>query len=129
MKLYKILSIIVSIVVLSAWTFKLNQPSVFRGGTSSNMSEEFAAYGLNDTIMIVVGIFKVFLAIVLLTGALKLPKLIKPAALGIALFMAGAVYFHISIGDGILPTLPAASMLLCCLVLVLNPKGIGYPKG
>jgi hypothetical protein len=128
-KLYKILSFIISIVVLSAWTFKLNQPSVFRGGASGNMSEEFAAYGLDDTIMIGVGIFKVFLAIVLLIGAFKFPKLIKPAALGIALFMVGAVYFHISIGDGILPTLPAASMLLCCLVLVLNPKGIGYPKG
>ena len=124
MKLYKILSFIISIVVLSAWTFKLNQPSVFRGAASGNMSEEFAAYGLDDTIMIGVGIFKVSLAIVLLIGAL-----IKPAALGIALFMVRAVYFHISIGDGILPTLPAASMLLCCLVLVLNPRGIGYPKG
>ena len=93
------------------------------------MSEEFAAYGLDDTIMIGVGVFKVSLAILLLIGAYKFPKLIKPAALGIALFMLGAVYFHISIGDGIVPTLPAASMLLCCLVLVLSPKGIGNPKG
>jgi hypothetical protein len=69
-------------VVLSAWTFKLNQPSVFRGAASGNMSEEFAAYGLDDTIMIGVGIFKVSLAIVLLIGAFKFPKLIKPAALG-----------------------------------------------
>ncbi|MBH45512.1 MAG: hypothetical protein CMC93_02720 [Flavobacteriaceae bacterium] len=129
MKLYKILSFLISIVVLSAWTFKLKQPSVFRGGTTSNMSEEFAAYGLDDTIMIGVGVFKVSLAILLLIGAYKFPKLIKPAALGIALFMLGAVYFHISIGDGIVPTLPAASMLLCCLVLVLSPKGIGNPKG
>ena len=53
MKLSKYLSLIVSIVVLSAWSFQLNRPSVFRGGDSSNMSEEFAAYGLDDFTMIV----------------------------------------------------------------------------
>ena len=124
MKLSKYLSFIVSIVVLSAWSFQLNRPSVFRGGTSSNMSEEFAAYGLTDSIMIIVGIFKVTLAILLLIGGLKFPKLIKPAAAGMALFMLGAVYFHVSIGDGIIPTLPSALMLLSCLILTINPKFI-----
>ena len=125
MKLSKYLSFIVSIVVLSAWSFQLNRPSVFRGGTSSNMSEEFAEYGLTDSIMIIVGVFKVTLAILLLIGGLKFPKLIKPAAAGMALFMLGAVYFHVSIGDGIIPTLPSALMLLSCLILTLNPKFMG----
>ena len=125
MNLSKYLSLIVSIVVLSAWSFQLNRPSVFRGGDSSNMSEEFAAYGLTDFTMIVVGFFKITLALLLLIGGIKFHKLIRPAAAGMALFMLGAVYFHISIGDGIVPILPSAFMLLSCLILTLNPKFMG----
>ena len=125
MKLSKYLSLLVSIVVLSAWSFQLNRPSVFRGGDSSNMSEEFAAYGLTDFTMIVVGFFKVTLALLLLIGGIKFHKLIRPAAAGMALFMLGAVYFHISIGDSIIPILPSAFMLLSCLILTLNPKFMG----
>ncbi len=125
MKLSKYLSLLISIVVLSAWSFQLNRPSIFRGGTSSNMSEEFTAYGLTDSVMIIVGVFKVTLAILLLIGGIKFPKLIRPASAGMGLFMLGAVYFHISIGDGIIPTLPSALMLLSCLILTFNPKFMG----
>ncbi|MBT3444583.1 MAG: DoxX family protein [Flavobacteriaceae bacterium] len=128
MKLTQYLSLFVSIVVLSAWSFQLNRPSVFRGGTATNMSEEFATYGLDGSIMIGVGISKVILALLLLLGAVKFPKYIKPAAAGMALFMLGAVYFHLSIGDGIIPTLPAAILLLCCLTLVFDPKFINKQK-
>lgn len=128
MKLTKYLSFFVSVVVLSAWSFQLNRPSIFRGGTSTNMSEEFAAYGLNDSVMVAVGIFKVVLALLLLLGGIKYPKFIKPSAAGMAVFMAGAVYFHIIIGDGIIPTLPAATMLLCCLALVFNANIFGNQK-
>ena len=129
MKLTQYLSLFVSLVVLSAWSFQLNRPSVFRGGTATNMSEEFATYGLDNSIMIGVGISKIILAILLLVGGVKFPKYIKPAAAGMALFMLGAVYFHISIGDGIIPTLPSATLLLCCLALVFNPKFISREKG
>ena len=128
MKLSKYLSLLVSVVVLSAWSFRFNQPSVFRGGNAVNMSEEFAVYGLNDSIMISVGIVKIILALLLLVGALKFPALIKPSAAVMSLFMIGAVYFHISISDGIIPTLPAASMLLCCLLIVFSPKFLGEKR-
>ena len=128
MKLSKYLSLLVSLVVLSAWSFRLNQPSVFRGGDAVNMSEEFAVYGLSNSVMISVGIVKIILALLLLVGGLKFPALIKPSAAVMSFFMIGAVYFHISISDGILPTLPAASMLLCCLLIVFNSKFIGEKR-
>jgi len=128
MKYSKYLSVLVSVVVLSAWSFKLNQPSVFRGGDAMTMSEEFAAYGLSDSIMISVGIVKILLALLLLAGAFKFPALLKPSAAIMSLFMIGAVYFHISISDGVLPTLPAATMLLCCLLIVFYPKPISGEK-
>lgn len=128
MTLYKCLSLLVSIVVLSAWSFRLNQPSVFRGGEALSMSEEFAVYGLNDSIMISIGVVKIILALLLLLGAIKFPAFIKPSAAAMSLFMIGAVYFHISISDGIIPTLPAATLLLCCLTLVFNPKFLNNQK-
>ena len=128
MKLSKYLSLLVSIIVLSAWSFRLNQPSVFRGGNAENMSEEFAIYGLSDSVMISVGVAKILLAILLLLGGLKYPALIKPSAAAMALFMIGAVYFHVSISDGIIPTLPAASLLLCCLLMIFSPIILGEKK-
>jgi hypothetical protein len=128
MKLSKYLSLLVSVVVLSAWSFRLNQPSVFRGGNALNMSEEFTLYGLSDSVMILVGVIKITLALLLLAGGLKFTFLIKPSAAIMSLFMIGAVYFHISISDGVLPTLPAASMLLCCLSIVFNPKFLGEKR-
>jgi hypothetical protein len=92
------------------------------------MSEEFAVYGLSDSVMISVGVVKIILALLLLVGGLKFPALIKPSATVMALFMIGAVYFHISISDGIIPTLPAASMLLCCLLMIFSPILLGEKK-
>ena len=55
----KLLILAVAVTVLSAWTFRLEMDTIYRGADASNMIEEFQAYGLNQTTMIVVGIFKV----------------------------------------------------------------------
>ena len=101
----KILILIVGITVLSAWSFRLDMDTIYRGADASNMIEEFKAYGLSKTTMIVVGIFKVLCAILLLLG-IKYEKLITPAAFVMATFMLAAIYFHISISDPLIPTLP-----------------------
>ena len=82
------------------------------------MVEEFELYGLDSSIMIVVGIAKVILSILLLLGAFKFQYLLKPSAGGIAIFMIGAVYFHFNAGDGLVPTIPSASMLISCLLIL-----------
>ena len=71
----KLLIFLVAITVLSAWTFRLEMDTIYRGADASNMIEEFQAYGLNQTTMIVVGIFKVMCAIFLLLG-LKFEKFV-----------------------------------------------------
>jgi hypothetical protein len=122
-KIHTLLILLVGVVVLSAWTYRLDSPSVFRGGEANSMLEEFAVYGLNKTTMTLVGIAKVLLSIVLLIG-LKFRKLVTPAALGIALFMIAAVYFHLSVGDALLPTLPSALMLISCLTILYIHKKV-----
>ena len=114
----KLLSILISITVLCAWTIRLKMPSIFRGGETATMVDEFALYGLDSNIMVLVGVVKVLLAFLLLFGAIKFHSLVKPSAGIMALFMIGAVYFHISVGDGIIPTIPSASMLISCLLIL-----------
>ena len=119
----KILIIIVSVTVITAWTYNINLDTTFRGGDATNMIEEFEAYGLNQTTMVVVGIFKVSCAIMLLFG-LKYRKLIIPAAGVMALFMIAAVYFHLSISDPIIPTAPSLLMLASCLSIIYLDRRI-----
>ena len=66
--LLRILIVLVAITVLSAWTYRLDLDTVYRGGDAKNMIEEFQAYGLSQTTMVVVGVFKVVLALMLLLG-------------------------------------------------------------
>ena len=119
----KILLVVVSVTVITAWTYNINLDTSFRGGDATNMIEEFEAYGLNQTTMVVVGIFKVSCAIMLLFG-LKYRKLILPAAGVMALFMIAAVYFHFSISDPIIPTAPSLLMLASCLSIIYLDKRI-----
>ena len=119
----KILLVVVSVTVITAWTYNINLDTTFRGGDATNMIEEFEAYGLNQTTMVVVGIFKVSCAIMLLFG-LKYRKLILPAAGVMALFMIAAVYFHLSISDPIIPTAPSLLMLASCLSIIYLDKRI-----
>ena len=119
--IYKVLIIFVATAVLSAWTWRLNVPSIYRGGDAINMIEEFKAYGLNQTTMFVVGIFKVTCAIILLIG-LKVRRFVTPAAFIMGIFMIAAVYFHISISDPLVPTLPSFIMLLSCATIIALDK-------
>ena len=88
-----------------------------------NVREEFQAYGLSKTTMIVVGIFKVLCAILLLLG-IKYEKLITPAAFVMATFMLAAIYFHVSISDPFIPTLPSSLMLLSCIAIIFLDKKV-----
>ena len=119
----KLLIVLVSLTVITAWTYNLNWDTTFRGGDATNMIDEFEAYGLNYTTMVVVGIFKVACALMLLFG-LKYKKLILPASGVMTLFMIAAVYFHISISDTIVPTLPSLLMLLSCISIIYLDKRV-----
>ena len=56
MKVLKyILSTVVSLVVINVWLFRFNKSTIYRGGTASNMIEEFAIYGLNGTMVYIIG--------------------------------------------------------------------------
>ena len=115
MKILKnILSLVVSLVVLNVWFFRFNQATIYRGGIASNMIEEFAVYGLSETMVYLIGGLKVLAALGLLIGFFK-EKTIIPSASLMGILMLGAMYMHFSVADDAIKYLPAGLMFLSSL--------------
>ncbi len=110
--------IVIALALLNVWLLRAGKPTDWRGGDAKNMKEEFAAYGLPAWFMGVVGFFKVTLAILLLVG-IWVPSVTKPAAIGIAVLMLGAVSMHIKVRDPLKKSLPAFSLLVLSLIILL----------
>ena len=110
--------IVIALGLLNVWLLRAGKPTDWRGGDARNMKEEFAAYGLPEWFLWVVGFFKISLAILLLV-VIWIPSVTKPAATGIALLMLGAVSMHLKVRDPIKKSLPAFSLLVLSLVVIL----------
>jgi len=112
-----ILSLIISLTILNVWLIRFDNDSIYRGGESINMIQEFQEYGLNKTSVYIVGFFKVSAALFLLFG-IFFKKLIFPTTLMIALFMIGAIIMHFKISDELIKILPSTILLFLSLVLM-----------
>ena len=110
--------IIIALGLLNVWLLRAGKPTDWRGGDAKNMKEEFAAYGLPAWFMGMVGFLKISLAILLFVG-IWLPSLTKPAAIGIAILMLGAVSMHFKVRDPLKKSLPAFSLLVLSLIIIL----------
>jgi hypothetical protein len=113
-----LLQLIVGLVVLNVWIFRFNRATDWRGGTASNMIEEFKVYGLSEQICNLVRVVKIVLAIGLIAGVFY-PVLTKYAAAGMLLMMLAAVGFHLKVRDPIKKALPALTMAVLCSLIVV----------
>lgn len=108
--------------ILNVWFNRFGKDTGYRGGDATNMKEEFAEYGLSETQMYVVGAAKVGLALTMLAG-LWSPKLTRPASVGLAGFMIGAIGMHIKVGDPAKRSVPALTVLTLSSVSALTAGG------
>lgn len=115
-----IAQLIIALGILNVWLLRFNKATVYRGGAAKNMTEEFAIYGLPVSFMWLVGGLKVLLALSLLVSLWR-PELMRPAAIGMAGLMLGAVGMHIKIGDALKKTTPALSVLILSLLVAFLP--------
>ena len=95
--------------ILNVWLNRFNKDTGYRGGDATNMKEEFEEYGLSETTMYAVGAAKVSLAGLMLAG-LVAPRVTRPASIGLAMFMLGAIGMHIKVADPVKRYLPALSV-------------------
>jgi uncharacterized membrane protein YphA (DoxX/SURF4 family) len=101
--------------ILNVWFNRFNKDTGYRGGGATNMTEEFEEYGIPKNAMYAVGAVKVSLAVLMLVGNF-VPKLTRPASLGLAAFMVGAMGMHFKVNDPMKRSLPAISVLSLSLV-------------
>ena len=114
-----IAQLIIALGIMNVWLVRSNKATPYRAGTAKTMKEEFAAYGLPLWFMWVVGGLKILFALSLLVG-FWLPELIRPAAIGMAILMLGALVMHIKVGDAWRKAAPAAIILILALVVVIS---------
>ena len=110
--------LIVSLSVLKVWLINHRQPTMWRGGDSKTMKDEFSAYGLPDWMMYTVGGLKVAFSIGLIAG-IWIPEIIQFSALGIAFFMFFAIMMHLKVKDPIIKSLPATTFFVLSVLIVL----------
>lgn len=110
------LQVIVAVSILNVWLVQYNKNTRWRGGDATTIFEEFETYGLPSWSVYVVGTIKVLLALALI-AAIWFPALLFPAAIGLALMLAGSVTMHLKISDPLIKSFPAALFLVMCLVI------------
>ncbi len=115
--LKELLMLVVSLLVLNVWLFRLNQETIYRGGDALNMIEEFAVYGLSETMFYIIGALKVLSATGLLVGFFY-KKTIVPCASIMAVLMCGAIVMHFRVDDEAIKFLPAGLMLVSSLAII-----------
>jgi len=111
-----VLKLFVALSIINVWLFRIGKPTSWRGGDANNMKEEFAAYGLPEWFMKVIGTLKVILSL-LLIASIWYPGLESIGAYGISILMLGAVMMHIKIGDPMIKSLPAFSFLVISMII------------
>lgn len=116
--LVQTLQVVIALSLLLVWLVRSKMETGYRGGNAKNMKEEFAVYGLPSWFMILIGTLKVGFALLLIIG-LWIPRLTLVSAIAIAILMAGAISMHIRVKDPLKKSLPALSLLILSVVVIV----------
>ena len=117
-----ILQFVIALGIFNVWLVRFSQASEWRGGSATNMKEEFEVYGLPPAAVRIVGILKLCFAALLIIG-IWMPCVVTPAASGLAVLMLGAIAMHLKVRDPLKKSLPAFIMLVLCLVVASSNCG------
>jgi len=113
-----VLQIIAGLGLLNVWLVRAASATAYRGGAAKTLKEEFAAYGLPNAAMYVVGALKITAGVILIAGVF-MPLPVTIAAGVVAVLMVGALAMHLKAGDQPVKSLPAALMLAMCIAIVM----------
>jgi len=113
-----VIQIVIALGIFNVWVLRFGKPTGWRGGSAANMKEEFEIYGLPAWSISAVGFLKLLFAACLIAG-IWFPILVRPAAIGIAILMLGAVVMHIKVKDPARKSLPALTMLVLSVLVAV----------
>ena len=113
-----VIQIVIALGIFNVWVLRFGQSTEWRGGSATNIRAEFETYGLPTWSVALVGFFKLLFAACLIAG-IWFPVLVRPAAIGIAILMLGAVAMHVKVKDPVKKSLPALTMLVLSLIVAI----------
>jgi hypothetical protein len=113
-----VIQVIIGLGIFNVWILRYGKPTQWRGGEATNMREEFEAYGLPLWFMQVIRFLKLLFAACLIAG-IWVPILTKPAAIGMAVLMLGALAMHVKVKDPVKKSLPAFTMLVLSVIVAV----------
>lgn len=114
-----VIQIIIALGIFNVWVLRFGKPTEWRGGSATNMKKEFQTYGLPAWMVPVVGFLKLTFASCLVVG-IWFPMLTRPAAIGLAILMLGAVVMHVKVKDPLKKSLPALTMLVLSVIVAAS---------
>jgi hypothetical protein len=117
-----ILQLVTGLGLLNVWLVRARSTTSYRGGAATSLKEEFAVYGLPDWTFFLVGGLKIVCGALLIAG-IWLPVPVRLPAAIVALLMVGALAMHAKVKDPVSKYLPALSVLLLCVAIILLHKG------
>ena len=110
--------VVLALGIFNVWILRFGKSTSWRGGTASNMKEEFEVYGLPAWFVPVIGGLKLLSAVLLIAG-IWIPAVILPAAATLVVLMIGAIAMHFKVGDPASRSLPAFTMLVLASVVAV----------
>jgi len=116
-----VIQIVVALGIYNVWLLRFGKATSWRGGSATNMKEEFAVYGLPPPAVGIIGGLKLLCATLLIVG-IWVPVVTFPAAIGLAMLMTGAISMHVKVKDPIERSLPAATMLILAIIVALAQR-------
>jgi uncharacterized membrane protein YphA (DoxX/SURF4 family) len=114
-----VIQIIIALGIFNVWVLRFGKPTEWRGGSATNLKEEFQTYGLPGWMVQLIGFLKLTFAACLITG-IWFPALTKPAAIGLVVLMLGAVAMHVKVKDPLKKSLPALIMLVLSVIVAAS---------
>ncbi len=120
--LLMILQLIIAIGLINVWLFRFNKATDYRGGSATNMKEEFIAYGLPVWLMYFVGTLKVSIALMLIIS-FWVEQLLLYNLIALAVLMIAAVLMHVKVKDPIKKSYPALSILFMIALIMYFTLG------
>lgn len=104
------------------WLVRARSATAYRGGEAHSLKEEFAVYGLPGWTFYLVGGLKVAAGVLLIAGIfIRMPELVRIAAVVVAALMVGALAMHAKVKDAPSKFLPALSVLaMAAAIYLLN---------
>jgi uncharacterized membrane protein YphA (DoxX/SURF4 family) len=114
-----VIQVVVALGIFNVWILRFGKSTGWRGGSATSMKEEFQVYGLPGWSVQVIGFLKLLFAVCLIAGIWFQP-LTRPAAIGLAVLMLGAVAMHIKVKDPLKKSLPALTMLVLSVIVAVS---------